>query len=55
MLGDFLYDVRMNCSPEGLREFMRLYKEECGTEITEDEAHAMTARLINLYLKLMKL
>ena len=44
----------MNCSQEDLREFIRLYKEECGTEITEDEAREMTARIINLYLKLME-
>ena len=44
----------MAVSQEDLREFMRLYKEEFGTDITEDEARAMTARLINLYLKLLE-
>ena len=44
----------MAVSHEDLREFMRLYKEEFGTEITEDEAREMASRLINLYLKLME-
>ena len=44
----------MNCSQEDLREFMQLYKEEFGTEITEDVAREVTSRLINLYLKLLE-
>ena len=42
----------MLVNQKDLREFMRLYKDEFGNDITEGEAEEIISRLITLYTKL---
>ena len=44
----------MNVSEESLDDFIRIYKEEYGEEITRAEASEMTFRLLTLYELLSK-
>ena len=41
----------MLVNQKDLREFMRLYKDEFGNDITEGEAEEIISRLITLYTK----
>jgi hypothetical protein len=44
-----------NISDERLDEFRRLYLEECGEEISRDEASIRAMQLMDLYRLLMEL
>lgn len=44
----------MQISDEAVSEFIRLYKEECGEELSRGEAEEMASRLVTLYELLMK-
>ena len=39
----------MDLSPEALREFMQIYAEEYGEELSEKEARELASSLIRLY------
>lgn len=39
----------MQLSPEDIKEFQKIYKEEYGEEITEAEAEKMGSNFLNLY------
>lgn len=44
----------MQISDEAVSEFMRIYKEEYGEELSRGEADEMASRLVTLYGLLMK-
>lgn len=46
------YLCSMAITNERLQEFMRLYEEELGGQIDEDEAREIASRLIELYAML---
>jgi hypothetical protein len=47
--GCSVYSARMNISGDRLREFIRIYKDDFGEDISPGEAQLMIGRLLALY------
>jgi len=51
---DRTYSGAMRISDEAIDDFIVIYKQEFDEEISQDAAHAIASRLINLYEALSK-
>ncbi len=45
----------MEPTPEGLKEFKKIYKEEYGTDLTDEEANKEGSNLLNFFKLLIEI